>query len=343
MVNEVATMEDRINAKIDLAEAGAIAISDRIGGIAFSNMSELMEFAKMMSVSRGAIPPHLRENPGSCLAVCVQALEWRMSPFAVANKSYFVNDRIAYESQLIHAVVEARAKLKTRLRCSYEGDGVALVCVVKGHFQNEPDPIEYRSPEIGTIKPKNSPLWQTDPRQQLWYYSVRAFARRYCPDVLLGIYSEDELADAQVGPAYAKDVTPKPDVTSRLPGKKERGFSHEHVSKTLGTVDKAVNIEPVDVTANPPQEAGSELTIEATSGDVVTVDIGPVNTEVLAELTAKRNMLDKIDSVADLDSVNEQTVEFLKDNGAENLVGQWNAAYLARKRDLGKLKKAAKR
>jgi hypothetical protein len=105
----------KIEEKIDRVAAGAMTISDEIGGIKFEHMSEVMEFAKLMSIAGSAVPAHCRGEPGVCLAICIQALEWRMSPFAVANKSYVVENRgdkrIAYESQLIHAVIEARAPL----------------------------------------------------------------------------------------------------------------------------------------------------------------------------------------------------------------------------------------
>lgn len=221
---------ERIEGRIDRVVASSVPVSDNIGGVAFENMGQLLEFAKLVSVSRNAIPPHLRENPGACLAVTIQALEWRFSPFAVANKSYEVNGRIAYESQLVHAVIEARAPLKTRLRCTYEGEGDDMVCVVTGHFRGEPDPVSYRSPPFGKINPKNSPLWRSDPQQQLWYFASRAWCRRYAPDVLMGVFSKDELED---NPPL--DLEPsKPTVGERLKGGKgKRGFSHAHVEKQL--------------------------------------------------------------------------------------------------------------
>lgn len=228
----------RIEDKIDRTVAGAVTVSDSVGGIMFQNMSEVLEFAKLMSVADVAVPKHLRGNPGACLSIVTQALEWRMSPFSVANKSYSVNDRLAYESQLIHGVVEARAPLKQRLRCAYDGEGQERVCIVTGHFKGEIDPVEYRSPKFKDITPKNSPLWKSDPDQQLWYYSVRAFARRYCPDVLLGIYSEDELKDSGGTAEGAVDITPKqPSVAGRLKGKKGRGFDAGHVESQTAPVD----------------------------------------------------------------------------------------------------------
>lgn len=183
---------------IDLIDKGVsrdVMFSETTGALQFRNMLEVMEFAKLMSTAGTAVPQHLRGNPGACLAISVQAAEWNFSPFAVANKSYSVNDRIAYESQLIHAVVEARAPLRERLKVRYDGDGDDLVCFISGHFVNEVDPVEYESPAKCKIHPQNSPLWKTDPRQQLFYYSVRAWCRRFCPDVLLGVYAKDEIED----------------------------------------------------------------------------------------------------------------------------------------------------
>ena len=252
---------ERIEQKIDRAAAGAMVVSDQIGGVMFQNMSEVLEFSKLMSLSDGAVPKHLRGNPGACLAVVTQALEWRMSPFAVANKSYFVNDRIAFESQLIHAIIEARAPLTGRLKASYEGSGADRKCIVTGYLKDEVDPVIYTSPAVKDITVKNSPLWKSDPDQQLWYYASRAWARRFCPDVLLGIYSKDELeADGgHTGPDKAKDVTPKPKIADRLKGNRGRGFDAGHVEKQTATVinESAVDSPSVPTTAEAGESAAT--------------------------------------------------------------------------------------
>ena len=59
---------------------------------------------------------------------------------------------------------------------------------------DEGEEVPLESPEIGKIQPKNSPLWKTDPDQQLGYYTIRAWARRHRPDVLLGVYDREEAA-----------------------------------------------------------------------------------------------------------------------------------------------------
>jgi len=170
-------------------------------------------------VSGQAIPPHLRGQPGFCLAICIQAMEWRFSPFAVANKSYVVNDRIGYESQLIHAVIEERAPIIGRLRHSFSGKDLTRRCKVWAYVDGEESPLEYESPEIQQIKVKNSPLWTSKPDLQLYYNASRDWARVYFPEVILGVYTEDEiecvklskvdLAKEKVAARRAKDEAPQ--------------------------------------------------------------------------------------------------------------------------------------
>lgn len=192
------TIEDRIAERIDLAQAQNLPISVNAGGMTFSNMSQVFEFAKMMAIGGIAVRKHLRGNPGACLAVTIQAIEWRMSPFAVANKSYSVNDQLAYEAQLIHAVILMRAPIVGRPKVSYSGEGDQRKCKVWAVLDDGTgETVEYESPAFGKITPKNSPLWKSDPDQQHFYYSVRAFARRHFPDIILGVYAVDEIATGE--------------------------------------------------------------------------------------------------------------------------------------------------
>lgn len=202
--NSSTSIEDRIREKTDLTIAHGTEVSASVGGLAFKDMGQVMEFSKLMSVAGQAVPKHLRGQPGACMAVSLQALNWRMDPFAVANKSYSVNDRVAYEAQLIHAVIEQRAPIKGRLKGGFEGEGAKRVCVLRAVSAEDGEEIVYRSPEIGSITTKNSPLWKSDPDQQLWYYSARAMCRRHFPDVLLGVYEREEIEQAP----RMRDVTP---------------------------------------------------------------------------------------------------------------------------------------
>ncbi|WP_395175095.1 recombinase RecT [Roseibium alexandrii] len=219
--------------------------------IAPQNLAEVVRFAEVMCKADIALPKHLRGNAGACMAVALQAMEWDMSPFAVASKSYAVNGQIAYEAQLIAAVVNSRSGIQGRLKYSYEGEGDNLVCTVTGKLDGEE--YAYTSPPFGKITPKNSPLWKTDPEQQLGYYSSRAWARRYTPEVLLGVYDREEV-QAYQGPDQAKDVTPKMPLAERLAAANAadsgEGFSQEHV--------EAETAEYNEIEDQPDQSFGEE-------------------------------------------------------------------------------------
>ncbi len=182
-----------------------LALSSGSAGtfLAPESFGQVVEFAKDMSRAGTAIPKHLRDNPGACMAIAMQAFEWKMSPFAVANKSYSVNDRIAYEAQLIAAVVNTRSGIKGRLKYKFDGEGQNRRCTVTGVIDG--DELEYTSPLFKDISPKNSPLWKSDPDQQHCYYSARAWARRHVPEVILGVYDREEVETIDVDPI---DVTP---------------------------------------------------------------------------------------------------------------------------------------
>ena len=216
-MTETHDIEARLAARITPESSKAITASAQSGGLVFTDASQIMEFSRIMAVAGVAVPKHLRGNVGACMAVCIQAFEWRMSPFAVANKSYSVNDRMAYESQLVQAVILQRAPIKGRIRYAFVGQGDNRVCKASATLSDGTGDVEYESPALSRIPTKNSPLWKGDPDQQLAYYSGRALCRRYFPDVLLGVYTDDEIEHSpQIGADRARDVTPPKTMTERL-------------------------------------------------------------------------------------------------------------------------------
>jgi hypothetical protein len=148
-----------------------------------------------MAGSGAMVPPFCRDNPGACCGVTLRALQWGLDPFSVASKAYQVNGGIiAYEAQLIHAVINTRAGLVDDLHVTYEGEGEERRCTVSGALNRGSKKVRtYTSPMVKEIKVKNSPLWKSDPDQQLHYFATRNWARRWCPEVLLGAYTREEI------------------------------------------------------------------------------------------------------------------------------------------------------
>lgn len=200
-MNDVTTIEQGNQSPLSKFDEGALKgiVSQNVtagaprASFLPTTMGEAMEVAKLMAAG-SFVPPHLRGKPGDCLAVVMQSARWGMDPFAVGNKTYFVNDRMAYESQLVNAVVNSANALDGRLSIAWEGESNDLVCTVTGTIKGDPEPKVRRVP-IKAITTRNSPLWKQDPEQQLAYYATRAWARLYAPEMLMGVYTPEEVGD----------------------------------------------------------------------------------------------------------------------------------------------------
>ncbi|HGL4483180.1 TPA: RecT family recombinase [Klebsiella oxytoca] len=178
-------------------------------------MDRLVRFATLMADSKATVPVHLAGKPADCLAVTMQAAQWGMNPFAVAQKTHVVNGTLGYEAQLVNAVVSSSNLLATRLNYRWDGDwskvngksdkSPSLTVTVSAVLKGEAEPRELTI-SMAQAGVRNSPLWEQDPRQQLAYLCVKRWARLHAPDVLLGVYTPDELQDT--APRVERDITP---------------------------------------------------------------------------------------------------------------------------------------
>lgn len=186
-------------APADNAGLRALVGGVQIGGngIAPKTLAELMDFAQLMAKAGPMIGKAFRNNPGACVAITMQSMSWGMSPFAVSQKAYVTNDSVAYEAQLVTAVINAHAPIVERPQYEFTGEGTKRRCAITATLRGDTKPSVYTSPEVGQITTKNSPLWKTDQDQQLGYYSIRAWARRYCPEIIMGVYTPEEMQEAQ--------------------------------------------------------------------------------------------------------------------------------------------------
>lgn len=170
------------------------------------NMDAMMRAAEMMSAGRATVPKHLQNNPSDCMAVIMQAMQWNMNPFVVAQKTHLVNGTLGYEAQLVNAVVQSSGAITGRFHYEYKGDGNTLECRVGAVIAGESDITWTEWLKVSDVTTKNSPLWKTNPRQQMGYLQVKNWTRAYTPGALLGVYTSDELIDAQ---PRERDITPK--------------------------------------------------------------------------------------------------------------------------------------
>lgn len=175
-------------------------------------MQQMHLIATTMSTSKVTVPKHFQGSQGDCLAMVMQAAQWNMNPFAVAQKTHLVNGVLGYEAQLVNAVIQQSGAIKGRFHYEYMGEIDNLQCRV-GAIINGEDEITWGEwLRNGDVTTRNSPLWKTNPKQQLGYLQVKNWARLYCPGAILGVYTIDEaeeMASSTVIPPKDTDINGK--------------------------------------------------------------------------------------------------------------------------------------
>ena len=195
---------------------------EQVNNTIFSHqmLQRIQEFSKIMSTGGATVPKHLQGNPADCMAVTMQAFQWGMNPFAVAQKTHLVNGTLGYEAQLVNAVIVSSGAIIGKFKYEYIGkwdeyqktkktneDEIKLNLGIKvGAILTGDQDITWGEPlYLSDVTIRNSPLWKSAPKQQIAYLAIKYWARLYCPEVILGVYSTDELEPSK---RTIKDITP---------------------------------------------------------------------------------------------------------------------------------------
>lgn len=227
-----------MNAPTDRAETTALAVAEPPFELSLQTNAaalilgpaweKITAFGAMMAKGAVTIPKHLQGNVADCTAVALQALGWRMNPFAVAQKTHITKGgALGYEAQLVSAVISASGALKGDPDYQFVGDWNKVLGKVKearsdngGKYyvatytpaDEEGLGVIVKATLVGESKPREllvmlsqawprfSTQWATDPKQQICYLAVRKWARLHKPGVILGVYTPEELGEGDAPP-----------------------------------------------------------------------------------------------------------------------------------------------
>ena len=238
------------NTNVTVADQNAV-INSNVALFDSQYLNAISAFAQIMAQGAATVPRHLQGNQADCMAVAMQAAQWQMNPFAVAQKTHLINGVLGYEAQLVNAVISRSGVLANRFEYEWYGPWEKVV----GKLQiRKGDKGEYRVPGwtladatlkgedqpreldllLAQARTRNSTLWADDPRQQLAYLAVKRWARLFCPDVILGVYTPDELDDRR----EEREVNPAPVQHVSL-----SEISGDNVTTTQSKQEKSGNID----------------------------------------------------------------------------------------------------
>lgn len=200
-----------------------------------------------LCIDRAKQPLKFEQVAANCMLIVNQSVRWGLDPFAVAPETYVVGGKLGFQGKLVAAVVNSRAGLTKRLSYTFSGAGADLTVTVSGTLAGEKEP---RTITLSVKQAKtDNKMWTTDPEQKLCYTGATKWARRHCPEIMLGVLTDDDLEriEAQRGqetqPAFAP-VRTLDALTDRLAGPKP----------TNGTGAPA-DAMPADDSAHAPDDA----------------------------------------------------------------------------------------
>ncbi|WNK26113.1 RecT family recombinase [Providencia hangzhouensis] len=219
-------------------------------------MNCVIRIADLMASGTATVPKHLQGKPADCLAIVMQASRWGMDPFAVGQKTHLINGTLGYEAQLVNSVITSSKVVDSRFHYEYGGDWEKIVGVKEnrdesglyirvGAVLRGETEITYGEPVyLADVQTRNSPLWKTMPKQQIAYLAVKYWSRLYCPEVIMGVYTPDELEERTI-----KDVTPQKERVS-LNEITQQNEPEQHQEATSGD-SNVITGEIVDDGFNP--------------------------------------------------------------------------------------------
>lgn len=231
-------------------------------------MGRMERIADLMASGKNTIPDHLKGNKGDCFAIVLQSMQWGMNPISVAQKTFLISGKLGYEAQLVAAVINNSGVVVDRFKFEWygpwenvigkfevkrnteqkeyripgwslkdeEGCGIRVSATLRG--EREPRVLELL---LAQARTRNSTLWADDPKQQLAYLAQKRWARLYAPDVILGVYTPDEITPpneihmgaADVVEPAGRAAAPSPTPTGRA--EQPAGYSDEDFRKNLPT------------------------------------------------------------------------------------------------------------
>lgn len=171
------------------------------------------------------IPKEFQKKPANCLIAVELANRLKASPFQVMQNMDVIYGRPALRSAFIIACINNSGKIIGSLK--FEMNEKLTKCrawaIEKETGAKLTGPlITLEMAEKEGWLTKNGSKWKTMPDLMLRYRAASFFGRLYCPEILNGMYSEDEVTDMKSAENMtATDIFAEPEVLPEEPAKGE--------------------------------------------------------------------------------------------------------------------------
>jgi len=176
--------------------------------------------AKLLAASDYA-PKAYKGNVANCVLVINLARRLNMEPAVLMQNTAIIHGKPAFEAKFVIALIN-RSQLFTRLHYVFTGEpamdswGCRVVTIEKATGERIEGPlVTIAMAKADGWYSKEGSKWRSIPQQMLIYRAATFFGRVYCPEVTLGLHTQDEVDDMTidvrpVGPAALMDLIQDP-------------------------------------------------------------------------------------------------------------------------------------
>lgn len=198
--------------EIELAQGGSIARTNDSVYLNKEHFEQSWRAATMFAKS-DLVPQQYRGKPENCMIAVNSAIRLDIEPIQFMQNTYIIHGKPGMEAKLIIGLVNERGPFVTPIQYKFQGEGAERSCTAYathkcGDVCEATVTWKMVCAEGWNKKPGSK--WMTMPDQMFQYRSATFLARLFCPEVILGFQSVDEIEDVEGVSRYQKPVVVSP-------------------------------------------------------------------------------------------------------------------------------------
>lgn len=167
--------------------------------------NQAMVVAKNLAKSN-FIPQTFKGNEADCLIALIMSEQLKTNPVTLMQEMYIVHGKPAFSAKFITSLANKLGPFTAPIAYEVKGKGDDLEVTAYAPMKDGP-----RAEATVSMKMAKAEGWasknkkyQTMPEHMLKFRAATFLARTYCPDVLMGFTSKEEVKDVYVAPIEEK-------------------------------------------------------------------------------------------------------------------------------------------
>lgn len=225
----------------------------------FANLLDTNRFKQMYAIAKlfaasELVPQQYQGHPANCMVALQMAFRMQVDPMMFMQNTYIVHGRPGIEAKLAIALVNSRGPFTGPIQWKLEGSGKNRKCKAFATHKITEQVCEaevtWTMVEAEGWDKKQGSKWKTIPDLMFQYRSAMFLARLYCPEVLLGMHSVDELTDIE-----PLDVTPQQSLADQVRISTDETEEIDKIAEELAEAKQETQTEQEPVAEQDKQEA----------------------------------------------------------------------------------------